>query len=81
MVLKHLSDIIQLCTISDRQNAAVASADAAASGKPDGDGKVQPAAAETVNPPETDSKAAQPGAAPDTADTENNKAPEQKDED
>ena len=67
--------------ISDRQNAAVASADAAASGKPDGDGKVQPAAAETVNPPETDPKAAQPGAAPDTADTEINKAPEQKDED
>jgi hypothetical protein len=67
--------------ISDRQNAAVVSADAAASGKPDGDGKVQPAAAETVNPPETDPKAAQPGAAPDTADTENNKAPEQKDED
>ena len=69
--------------ISDKQNT-VASSDVASSDKTDNENSVQQSATETVNPAVNDSKAELSGTAIDsaeTADTDNTKTQEQKNED
>ena len=69
--------------ISDKQNT-VASSDVASSDKTDNENSVQQSATETVNPAVNDSKAEMSGTANDsaeTADTDNTKTQEQKNED